>query len=102
MTAVGTPAQIAQLLRETGTAHHRAFAATNGDDPDWPEWYALHLVEPLGRLLGRTLAAQVLAADLKAVDREQRAAGSALGWPEYYAAWLLERYSGTEGGPDVL
>jgi len=102
MTALGTPAQVAQLLRETGTAHHRAFAATNGDDPDWPEWYAVHLVEPLGRLLGRALTAQTLTAELRAVDREQRAAGSALGWPEYYAAWFLERHPGTHGGAGAL
>ena len=31
---------IAKLLRETGHAHHEAFAATDGADPDWPIWYA--------------------------------------------------------------
>jgi len=45
VTAVGTPTQIAQLLRETGTAHHRAFAPTNGDDPDGPEYCAAWLLE---------------------------------------------------------
>jgi hypothetical protein len=36
--------ELAALFREVGAAHHRAFATTNGDDPDWPTWYAEHLV----------------------------------------------------------
>ena len=32
--------ELAALFRETGAAHHQAFAAKGGDDPDWPAWYA--------------------------------------------------------------
>ena len=28
-----------ELLAETGPAHHQAFIATNGEDPNWAEWY---------------------------------------------------------------
>ncbi len=31
---------LVELLRETGRAHHAAFAATDGADPDWSEYYA--------------------------------------------------------------
>ncbi len=31
---------LVDLLRETGHAHHAAFAATDGADPDWSEYYA--------------------------------------------------------------
>ena len=31
---------IGNLLSDTGHAHHKAFAVTDGADPDWPIWYA--------------------------------------------------------------
>jgi hypothetical protein len=37
--------ELANLLNETAEARHKAFAATEGDDPDWPIWYADHLLE---------------------------------------------------------
>ena len=29
---------LAHLCRSIARAHHRAFAATDGEDPDWSEW----------------------------------------------------------------
>ena len=40
---------LVELLRETGRAHHAAFAATDGADPDWSEYYADELIESRGR-----------------------------------------------------
>ena len=37
---------LVDLFREAGHAHHAAFAATDGADPDWPIWYADYLQEP--------------------------------------------------------
>ena len=28
------------LFAEAGPAHHRAYFAVDGADPDWPLWYA--------------------------------------------------------------
>ena len=44
--------RIAELFRAAGQAHERAFAATNGEDPEWPVWYARHLT-PNGPRAGR-------------------------------------------------
>ena len=44
--------ELARLLQRAAAAHHRAFAATGGADPDWPAWYGAYLVEPLAMLLG--------------------------------------------------
>jgi len=33
---------IITILVETAEAHHKAFSATEGDDPDWESWYADH------------------------------------------------------------
>jgi len=40
MYAASTTARVAELFRDAGTAHHRAFAATHGEDAEWPAWYA--------------------------------------------------------------
>ncbi len=42
---------IAKALESTAAAHHEAYSATDGFDPDWPDWYARHLHE-LGVLSG--------------------------------------------------
>lgn len=92
MNAVATPDRLARLFRKAGAAHHAAFAETNGEDPDWPEWYAAHLAGTLTRELGSALSAGALADDLRAVDLDERASCSTQCWHEYYAAWFLARY----------
>lgn len=34
------PAQISELLPEAAETHHRVYASTDGDDPDWATWYS--------------------------------------------------------------
>jgi hypothetical protein len=92
VNAAGNAARLAQLFRDAGTAHHRAFAATNGEDAEWPAWYAAYLSPRLGEGLGVALSVDRLAADLVMVDREYSDAGSALAWPEYYVEWFLQKY----------
>jgi hypothetical protein len=43
--------ELANLLNETAEAHHKAFAATEGEDPDWPIWYADYLLEKMRQML---------------------------------------------------
>jgi len=38
-------------LNETAEAHHKTFAATEGEDPDWPLWYADCLLEKMRKML---------------------------------------------------
>jgi hypothetical protein len=85
--------RIAELLRAAGQAHHHAFAATNGDDPEWPAWYARHLTPALPGLLGASLAPEALAEQLRAVDAEHRAKAPSQDWATYYADWFLARSS---------
>lgn len=94
--AMSTPhlqEQIAALLRDAKAAHGRAFASTHGEDPDWPRWYAVYLAAPLGALLGRTLDVEVLAAELAALDADQRQNAPDADWPVYYAARFMLRYA---------
>ena len=43
--------QIATVLAAAGPAHHAAYIDTDGDDPEWPLWYATHVIEDLRRIL---------------------------------------------------
>ncbi len=86
--------QIAALFTETGGAHHEAYAATDGADPDWPIWYAGHLVDRLGPLLGATITKSELVYLVIAADRERAAQAPGASWPEYYARFFVARYVG--------
>jgi len=35
--------KLAALFKQTSEVHHEAFAATDGEDPDWAIWYADYL-----------------------------------------------------------
>jgi hypothetical protein len=85
--------QLAALFRETGLAHHRAFADTNGDDPDWPDWYAQYLLPRLQELLGRPFDLQTVARDLRAMDADHRGTDAHEPWPEFYARSFPGRYA---------
>jgi len=80
--------QLASLFRDAGAAHHRAFAATDGADPDWARWYAEYLATRLPDVLGRSYSLDALAAELERLDRAYRAAGTDQPWAEYYAEHL--------------
>lgn len=84
-------AQLAQLLRDAAQAHHEAFAALNGDDPEWPAWYARWVLPRLEGMLA--VGERDLGAALAGLDREQRERAPGRPWAEYYAQRLVERYS---------
>lgn len=81
--------ELALLFRETGHAHHRAFLATNGDDPDWPQWYAEYLVARLETLLGERYPADALARLLVQAEDARQARNPMPEWPEFYADFFL-------------
>lgn len=37
--------KLSQLLDQAAKAHHQTFAAVNGEDPQWPDWYAQWILE---------------------------------------------------------
>jgi hypothetical protein len=90
------------LFLETGAAHHRAYIATDGFDPDWPIWYAGYVQSRLNQLLGSSLTPSQLG-DLIVTVENERAAQSpatpsrAAPWPEYYADFFVQRYDAMRG-----
>ena len=82
----------AELLAEAGSDHHRAFAESDGADPEWPAWYANWLLD---RLPETPPVEESHLADLLAEAAQTHAAsGSSEAWPRYYARFLLERLEG--------
>jgi hypothetical protein len=83
---------LADLLRQTGEAHHQAFLSTNGDDDDWAIWYADYLVDKLPQHLGTRLSRSEIVYALKRLDYEIREEKPAEHWSMVYARRLVERY----------
>jgi hypothetical protein len=48
-----TVERIDAVLAAAGPAHHAAYIETDGFDPEWPLWYAEHVVEDLRSILDR-------------------------------------------------
>lgn len=74
------------VLQAAGPAHHAAFIETDGEDPEWPLWYAEYLIEEIRNLLSRPdLTTSRLVWALVAADDAYTAERSALPWQEFYA-----------------
>ena len=80
---------IAGLFRATAEAHHEAFVETDGDDPEWPLWYADHVRESLNAALDRDYTTSELVHLLVSAEKA-RSAGGAEHWPMYYAEFFGE------------
>ena len=87
-----TAKAITDLLREAAEAHHEAHAATDGEDPEWPLWYAEYLADTLPALLEAKLTRSDIVYLLVLLDRKQALEAPGANWPRYYAAELLARY----------
>lgn len=87
---------LATLLREAGREHHNAFLATDGDDPDWPIWYANYLQQPLSEQLGIDYTRSRLVYCLMNADYEHQARSPDADWSTYYADQILERCAPSE------
>lgn len=78
-----------ELLSQVGPAHHRAFAATDGEDAGWPAWYATWLLERMPEL-PTEIDESRLAKLLASAAETHKTSGSAEDWPGFYARFLTE------------
>ena len=84
--------QIAQLLEETQQAHHHAFLATDGVDPEWPLWYADYLQDKLPPLLEADLTRSELTYLMVHLSKLQQLEAPGERWSRYYARTLAAKY----------
>ncbi len=89
--------ELEALFRDTNTAHHHAFAATDGADPEWARWYAQYLSSRVASLLGPGVDVARLASELVALDAEYRREQRSVSWQAYYARWFIARYARAAG-----
>lgn len=92
--------ELTKLFEMTGKAHHDAFIATGGEDPEWPIWYARYLEERLAPYLAAPLTRSRLVFCLVGADNEHRATDPDAPWPEFYAKRILECFGTAETPSD--
>lgn len=85
---------VGELIHSVAEAHHAAFIETDGADPDWPIWYARHLVDDLNAMLGTSIVTSDLIYLLVTADRQQSAEAPGANWPAWYGRFFLSRYFG--------
>ena len=89
--------RLVSLLTRAGEAHHHAFAATGGDDPTWPAWYADWLLRHgAARELGSRPSRRELSAALAAADEHQRASGGTDPWQRAYAVEIQQQFGAAQ------
>ena len=84
--------ELASLLNETAEAHHKAFAATEGEDPDWPIWYADYLLEKMRLMLKAKFTKSELIYLLVVTEKESGVVAPGAYWPRFYAKSIIRRY----------
>ena len=82
--------ELAVLLKQTSEAHHEAFAATDGEDPDWAIGYADYLHSRLAPFLAAPITRSRIVFCLVAIADEHETADPDAPWTEFYAARILE------------
>lgn len=84
---------LAKLFHQTAEDHHVAYKATDGVDPDWPIWYAGHLLE---QSFANLLQAKLLKSDLiyllVLADKMQQLTAPGASWERWYAEFFIQRY----------
>ncbi len=85
--------KLVSVFLEAGRAHHAAFAATDGVDPDWPIWYAEHLQTPIVELLQTPFTRSQLIYCLMDAEIEHTARAPKSDWPEFYADHFIECFA---------
>ena len=94
--------QLTELFQETGKAHHQAFLDTDGEDPEWPLWYAEYLEKRLGPFLAAPMTRSRLVFCLVGADSEHQATASDTPWPEFYAKHVLECFGTAEAPTEEM
>jgi hypothetical protein len=86
--------QISELLHDAAETHHRVYALTDGDDPDWATWYADWLVNlsRLPKVLGHKPIRSELTYLLVSLDKSFSQHGGAR-WEDTYAAGILAHFT---------
>jgi glutaredoxin len=93
MTDAQLQSALSRLFKDTAQAHHVAFSASDGVDPDWPIWYADHLKESLEQLIETPFYKSQLIYCLMNANFEHVARAPEKHWTDFYAEEFIEHYA---------
>ncbi len=80
------------LLNEAFEAHHTTFIEQDGDDPEWPIWYAEYLHAGLGSLLNADFTKSELVYLILLAEKERQLFSPGANWSNSFSKFLLDRY----------
>ena len=84
--------ELVALFQQAAAAHHQAYLASDGVDPEWPLWYADFLRERLSAVLRANFTKSELVYLLVRVSNEQVLDAPGAEWAGYYAHFFISRY----------
>ena len=77
--------QLTALFEDTGAAHHEAFKDVNGEDPEWPLWYAEYMQVRLNEILEEPLTVSEIVYRLVGLSLRQPEEAPDEPWQQFYA-----------------
>lgn len=89
MTAID---ELTKAFQDTAHAHHEAFAAVDGVDPDWAIWYAERLAPRFAALLDAPQSRSEIVGLLLSLATEHEARGEGVPWARFYAEQTATRF----------
>ncbi|MBI3159991.1 MAG: hypothetical protein HYZ26_10375 [Chloroflexi bacterium] len=85
--------ELIRIFALAGDAHHQAFNTADGEDSEWAQWYASHLLNQLGPLLGTWFSHSALARELEELETRRLKKSPPPPWLEFYAEHFIQSYS---------
>ena len=80
---------LASLIKQTGEAHHAAYEASDGVDPEWAMWYSAHFQTLVGDRLGRKITRSEIVYWFLLAQKRIDEVESSTPWPLFYAEVFL-------------
>ena len=93
MTMASIELEMVDLFGETGEAHHKAFVETDGEDPEWPLWYADYLHEKLAEVLEASFTKSELVYLLVMAENDRRTIAPGSDWTVFFSSFFADRYA---------
>ncbi len=88
--------RLSELFTETAKAHHDAFVTTDGNDPEWPIWYADYIQEPISEILDTKFFKSSLIYCLMNADFEYTAREVDVQWQKFYSKHFIGHFAPTD------
>jgi hypothetical protein len=92
MTNNNIKKELEGLLNEAAEAHHAAYIEKDGEDSEWPIWYAEYLHSRLGSLLNADFTKSELVYLILLAEKERQLVAPGANWSNSLSKFLLDRY----------